>query len=135
MAQGEELRAQQTNDEASLRIEQDSLALAERELARFRQLRRDNATSASDVERQERNALAQRQSVQALRNTLNLYPSKSRATQANIAVKQAQLRQAQLDLRKTVIKAPFDCRVGPAAIEVGQFLAAGQTLFEAHTWI
>jgi RND family efflux transporter MFP subunit len=91
-----------------------------------------NAASTSAVEQQQRTVLTQQQSVQSLTNALNLTPSRRKAIQAAIAVKQAQLAQAQLDADKTVIAAPFDCRIGPVSIEVGQFLAAGQTLFEAH---
>ena len=47
-------------------------------------------------------------------------------------MKKAGLGQAELDLAKTVIKAPFDCRLGEVEIEPGQYLAAGQSLFEAH---
>lgn len=131
-AQLEELTAQKVNEEASLKIEQDSLLLAEKELTRFRDLLAKNAANASDVEGQQRTVLAQRQSVQTVRNSLNLKPSEVKALQATIAVKQAQRDQAELDSQKTVIEAPFNCRIGPVNIEVGQFLAAGQALFEAH---
>jgi len=47
-------------------------------------------------------------------------------------VKNAGLAQAKLDLAKTVVKAPFDCRLGEVEIEPGQYLAAGQSLFESH---
>ena len=47
-------------------------------------------------------------------------------------MKKAGLRQAELDLAKTVIETPFDCRLGKVEIEPGQYLAAGQSLFEAH---
>jgi membrane fusion protein, multidrug efflux system len=131
-AQLEELMAQQVNEEASLKIEQDSLLLAENELTRFRELLEKKAANASDVEGQQRAVLAQRQSVQTVKNSLNLKPSEMKALQATIAVKQAQRDQAELDSQKTVIKSPFNCRVGPVNIERGQFLAAGKTLFEAH---
>ena len=35
-------------------------------------------------------------------------------------------------MKKTVIVAPFEGRLGEVDIEVGQFLAGGQTLFEAY---
>jgi len=49
-----------------------------------------------------------------------------------LAVQQANLKQAGIDLAKTTIKAPFDCRLGDVNMEVGQFVRAGQLLFKAH---
>lgn len=131
-AQLDELNAQKANEEASLKIEVESLTLAENELARLRELLVRKATTPSAVEKQQRTVLTQRQSVQSLNNSLRLKPSGMKAITSNIAVKQAQRDQALLDKEKTVITAPFSCRVGPVAIEVGQFLAVGQSLFEAH---
>ena len=131
-AQLEELDARKQNDETSIKIERQSLAIAEKELKRFQDLYDRKAATASDVEKQQQSVLTQRQSVQSRTNSLNLIPSEKKATQATIAVKRAQLAQARLDRKKTVITAPFGCRVGPVSVEVDQFLATGQTLFEAH---
>ncbi len=50
----------------------------------------------------------------------------------SLDAKRAALGQAQLDLDRTVIKAPFDCRLSDVSLEEGQFVAAGQALFEAY---
>lgn len=132
VAQLDELAVKKTNDQASLTIERDSLSLAESELERLRGLFERNAISTSEIEQQQRNVLLQRQKVQSLTNSLNLFPSTTKSIEANLAVQQAKLQQAKLDQQKTVLRAPFDCRIGPVFIEVDQFLATGQTLFEAH---
>lgn len=131
-AQLEELAVKEANDQASLEIEEASLALAERELQRAEALLERNAISEAEVDQQKRNVLSQRQSVQRLRNSLELIPQQRKSLEAMLAVEKAGLAQAELDLAKTVIKAPFDCRLGEAEIEPGQYLAAGQSLFEAH---
>jgi len=131
-AQSEELTTKQSNDEASLKIERDSLSLAQRDLERMRKLKQVNAIAESEVDQQERNVLVQRQKTQTLTNAINLVPATRKAIEANIAVQQAQLAQAKLDREKTTIRSPFSGRVGPVAIEIGQFLAVGQTLFELH---
>jgi RND family efflux transporter MFP subunit len=87
--------------------------------------------AAADVDAKEREVLTQRQSVQNLENSMNLVPAERKSLQAAIAVKQTSLKQAEIDLEKTTISAPFDCRLGELSIEVGQFLTAGETLFEA----
>lgn len=131
-AQLEELATKEVNDRASLEIEQASLTLAQRELQRVQSLVTQNAVSKSEVDKQDRNVLAQRQSVQRLENSLRLVPQQRKSLEAALAVKNASLEQAQLDRAKTAIRAPLDCRLGEVAIESGQFLAAGQALFEAH---
>jgi len=131
-AQLEELAVKETNDQASLKIEEASLGLAERDLQRAETLLQRNAASAAEVDQQKRNVLTQRQSVQGLQNSLSLAPPQRKSLEATLAVKKAGLGQAELDLAKTVLKAPFDCRLGKVEIEPGQYLAAGQSLFEAH---
>lgn len=131
-AQLSELDVQEANDRASLEIEESSLALAQRELERLETLRERNAASDSDVDQQTRTLLTQRQLVQKLRNSLQLVPERRQSLEATLAVKQAGLRQAKLDLAKTEVEAPFDCRLGEVDIETGQYLTAGQSLFEAH---
>lgn len=132
-AQLEELTVKEVNDRTSLKIEEQSLTLAVREFERAESLLQRNASSAGEVDQQERNMLTQRQSVQHLRNSLDLLPHQRKALEATLAVKRAGLAQAQLDVDKTVIEAPFNCRLGDLSIELGQFLAVGQVLFEAHS--
>ena len=126
------LTAEEENLRASLKIEEDSLSLAERDLTRLQSLRAGNTVTASEVESKEREVLKQRQSVQNITNSLNTLPAESESLAATLAAKQATLKLAQLDLDYTKIKAPFDCRVGDLALEVGQFLSVGQSLFEAY---
>jgi RND family efflux transporter MFP subunit len=63
---------------------------------------------------------------------LNVLPAQTRALSAALEAKRASLKLAKLDLERTVLAAPFDCRFGEVALEVGQFVSAGQVLFEAY---
>ncbi|MCI5167749.1 MAG: efflux transporter periplasmic adaptor subunit [Candidatus Electrothrix sp. GM3_4] len=128
-----ELKIQEKNTKTSLEIEKRSLLLAEKTLERKKKANKNRTVSADEVDREERNVLGQRQNVQNLQNSLVLYPSKGKTLQAKLDVNEANLKQAHLDLSKTVLVAPFHCRLGKVAIEQGQFLAAGQELFEAHS--
>lgn len=127
-----ELAVQAENTTASLKIEKRSLVLAEQSLTRKKNALEKNTISANEVDLEERNVLIQRQRVQDLENTMHLIPSRKRALEAKLASNEAGLEQARLDLAKTVFTAPFDCRIGSVSIEPGQYLAAGQVLFEAH---
>ena len=60
-------------------------------------------------------------------------PSRLQALNAELAVKKSSLTQAELDIKKCVIEAPFNCRLGEVDIQAGQFLARGEVLFEAYS--
>ncbi len=128
-----EVQAREANDRASLIIEEKSLVLVEGDLNRIQQLAKKNAATQADVDQKQREVLTQRQNVQSLKNSLNIVPAEKRSLQATLAVKKASLAQAELDQKKTVITAPFNCRLGDVKIEKGQFLSAGEALFEAHS--
>ena len=132
-AQLAELETKEQNYQASLKIEQRSLELAKKTLERTVNAAKTNAVAASEVEKEERNVLSQRQSVQTLSNSLALIPAERKSLKATLAVNQAGLRQANIDLEKTVLKTPFACRVADVTLEKGEFLAQGEVLFEAHS--
>ena len=131
-AQQAELAAQEINAKASLEIEERSLELAEESLKRRQNLAAQDAIARDVVAAEERTVLAQRQSVQSLRNTLVLIPSQQEGLKANLKSAEAQWEQTRRDLERVIIKAPFACRLGKVTLEKDQFVAAGQVLFEAY---
>lgn len=128
-AQLDELAVNEANDRASLDIEEAALTVAEAELQRVESLASRSAAPIADRDRQLRAVLGQRQSVQKLNNALQLVPPQRKLLEAELAVKQTALQRQQLDVTRTVIRAPYDCRLGDVEIQLEQFLAAGQTLF------
>jgi len=127
-----ELAEDEENTRRLITVEQRSLELAKKSLERKLEALKRNAISQDEVDREERNYLQQKQNVQKLKNTLALIPSKRKALDAALDVHRSNLKQARIDLAKTVIKAPYDCRLGDVDIEAGQFVQAGQSLFKAH---
>lgn len=95
-------------------------------------MRASNAVAESEFEATSRVVLSQQQSVQSLRSSLKILPAQRNALTASLDAKLAALGQAQLDLDRTVLKTPFDCRLGDVSLVEGQFVAAGQSLFEAY---
>lgn len=132
-AQLEELGAKEANLGKSLEIESESLELARRRLERTREAARTQAVSQAQLDQEERDVLAQRLRQQELANSLALLPAQRKVLEATRAVKSAALAQARLDLERTAIAAPFDLRLAEVSIEEGQYLIAGETLFEAHS--
>ncbi|MEK6233422.1 MAG: efflux RND transporter periplasmic adaptor subunit, partial [Planctomycetales bacterium] len=128
-----ELEVQEANSKASLKIGEASLALADRDYQRAKKLADKGTITQAEVDGKEAELLDARQGVQSLKNSLNVLPAKKAALDAVVKVKEASLRQAELNIEKTIINAPMDCRLGQVDIEPGQFLGAGQVLFEAHS--
>lgn len=55
------------------------------------------------------------------------------AAEAGLAADRADLKKALLNLSRTEIKAPFDGRVGQEQVDVGQYVAPGQTLASLYS--
>ena len=128
-----ELAAKEKNTRLSLAIDERSLVLSRNDLERKRQLlKRKNASQAA-VDQEERNVLARQQTIQSLANTLNLIPAEREVLGAQLALHQAQLKSAELDLERTTVIAPFDCRIAEVNVEETQFAAQGKVLVIADS--
>ncbi|WP_426483009.1 HlyD family secretion protein [Chryseobacterium sp. R2ACT005] len=67
-------------------------------------------------------------SLQVAESKLNDFRAQHLAVQAEIKIKEALLQRQELDIRYTVITAPFDGQIGKKTIQEGQLIQAGQTL-------
>lgn len=126
-----ELKAQEENARQSLAIEKRSLALNKEDLERKKTLLERGSVAQAVVDQEERNLLAQQARVQELENTLRLIPSQRNAQQQQIAVNQAQLKTAKLNLARTSITLPFDARIAEVSVEETQFVGVGTSLGSA----
>ncbi len=127
-AQLKELAQQESNTQKLLNIERQKLKLTEQELLRKKQLFGKGYISASDLELEEKNLLAQQTNVNNLLNSLKLIPSQEKALLAQKDSDVSSLTERRLDIEKTVIRAPFNCRVSEVNIELNQFAPAGTML-------
>ncbi len=127
-AQIEELKLTEQNLQATLALERQSLAVAERELQRQRDLVARGAGTQAAVDSSERAALTLRSSVLELENQIRLVPAQIAALESSKAVAQARLEDALLDIERVEIVAPFDGRVAEASAEISQFVGAGSSL-------
>ncbi|MCB1876810.1 MAG: efflux RND transporter periplasmic adaptor subunit [Chromatiales bacterium] len=130
-AQLDENAQRERNTRASLRIEQDALALSEKEFARKANLVKQGTVSRSDYDQEQRSLLGQRQSVQGQTNALNLIPAERALLQAQLARQEAQLETAKRDLERTVISLPFTARIAKVNADERQFVRQGEILVEA----
>ncbi len=130
-AQLAEMTVKESNNRASLKIEEEALALRETELERKRALVGRGTVSASDFESEQRNLLVQRQQVQAQKSALNLLPTQGELLNAQLARHQAQLDSAKLDLSRTEIRLPFRARLSEVNVEQAQYVREGNILLKA----
>ncbi|MES9845093.1 MAG: efflux RND transporter periplasmic adaptor subunit [Candidatus Sedimenticola sp. PURPLELP] len=130
-AQLDEQDAKAANTRASLKIEEASLVLNEKELQRKRKLVGKGGVSRSDLESQERSLLGQQQSVQSQKNTLNLIPTQKALLQAQLARHQASLATARRNLANTEVRMPFTGRIASANVEQEKYVREGEVLASA----
>lgn len=67
-------------------------------------------------------------SLQVAESKLNDFRAQHNAVQAEIKIKETLVQRQELDIRYTVITAPFDGQIGKKTIQEGQLIQAGQTL-------
>lgn len=128
-----ELSANEANYRESLRLEEESLQVANTEMERLQKLASRKASSAADLDNKQRAIIMQKQLVQSAKSKLNLLPTQIESAQAALKVAQANLAERQRDLRRCEIRAPFECRLGAVNLEVGQFITVGEKLFTAQS--
>jgi len=132
-AQLNELKVKESNTRVSLKIEQQVLKVAKKELNRLRKLLRRNAVSQNSADQQERIMLAQNQQVQSLQNNLNLIPTQRQLLNAQRKSAEIQLESAKLNIKRTLIILPFDGRIAEVNVEKKQFAQQGQVLVIADS--
>ncbi len=130
-AQIAENRVKEQNTQKALAIEKDSLRLSRNELARRLKLVKQGTIPQSEVDKEERSVLAQKQSVTSLENTLNLIPVERRLLDSQLARYAASLAAARLDLERTTVRLPFDARISQVNIEHSQYVRAGDVMVVA----
>jgi len=123
-----ELEQSRKNTIRLLATEKKSLKLSARELERKRKLLKKGYISKSGLEKEEKYYLAQQSSVNNLNNTLDLIPAQKKALLAQKSAGISTLTDYQLNLSKTEIYAPFDCRISAVNVEMNQYAGAGMVL-------
>ncbi len=132
-AQLKELEQSRKNNERLLAVEKRSLELSGQELERKRELFKQGFISASDLESEEKAFLAQQTSVNNLINALDLIPSQRKAILAQKESGEFTLTERRLDVEKTIIRAPFDCRLSEVNVDLNQFAGVGTVLLKADS--
>lgn len=123
-----EIDRQEANSRRNLEIEQRTLEVAQTEYDRVKALVDSGASTQAALNTAEKALFAQQSSITNVTNTLELYPSQRASAEAVLAVRRAELAEAERSLAKTVITAPFRGRVDTLTVEQDQFIRTGETL-------
>ena len=86
------------------------------------------ATSEGERDRVEADVLSAQSAFRTLQNELHLHPTRLLRGQAELELKGSQLAQAELDLEKTVIRAPINGVVTHDPVEERQFVTPAMKL-------
>ncbi len=125
-----ELQQEKANIERLLDIERQTFKLAKQEFVRNQDLFKKGYISASEMDMEEKSLLAQETSIKNLENRLSLLPSREKVLNAQKNSGISSLSELQLDVIKTEIRAPFNCRIAEVNVELDQYASVGSTLLK-----
>ena len=123
-----QLIEEEKSSKRSLRLSRKNLQLGQSEVSRLRGLVKKKLISRSrvDVEEQKVNQLQQR--LEELQGKINTFQSRKAVTKAKIESALIRQQQEQLNISRTVIKAPYAGRVLNKKVDIGQFVRVGTSL-------
>lgn len=113
---------------ANLAIAKRHLSVVQGQLKRNQRLGKQNVISAGKIDISLQAVLRQEREVQRIHNHLALVAPSLLQKEASLEVTQARLEEANLNLSRTRITAPFDARVRNTNLEVGNYIREGNTV-------
>jgi RND family efflux transporter MFP subunit len=122
------LEQQVVNLKARMKIARSDVKLAKNEYLRLKKLVDRKVIAQSQLDKTEQAYLASQERLQALDNQLALIAPQKEQLIAARDMARVMYQEAQLDLERSSIVAPFDGWVLEKAIEVGQHVNIGQQL-------
>jgi RND family efflux transporter MFP subunit len=119
-------------DQQALALEKQLVALSAREVERQVHLSAKNLSAKSAVD-QAKKILQEQQLAETNRQlAIKDHPNRMRQLQAKLSKAEAVLADAQLDLQRTQIYAPFSGRVSKLKVALGMRVQAGEVLVEVY---
>ena len=122
------LKQEVVNLQSRVKIAKSDVTLAENEYLRLKKLIQRKVIAQSQLDKSEQAYLASLERLQALENQMALIGPQKEQLIAARDMAEVMYEQAQLDLERSGIDAPFDGWVLEKAIEVGQHVNVGQQL-------
>lgn len=120
------LAMEQKNETERLALVKRSEDLAKARFDRSKKLQAQAIGDQTQVDEAERALNDAMGTAQVLERQVALFPIRIEETQQQKLGLEASLRQAELNLSYTTVRAPFDCRIAAVNVEQGQHLSPGQ---------
>ena len=126
----QELKVEVSNFDALIQLQQEDVALKQRDLKRVEQLFARNVINESEYDVARATELQSRNTLQSVQNQRRAaLASQGRLEDARELAK-TRLAEAMLDLEKAKIVAPVDGMIVSETVEAGQFVSVGTTLLK-----
>lgn len=123
------LKKQAVIDTERLKTLERNRDLAKAEYERINNLLRQHSVgSRSGVDKAEQAYNITLDQADQMGQSVTLYPIRIKEARSSLSGAKARLAQAQANLERCRITAPFDGRITQAAVEMGQYVTPGQTL-------
>lgn len=123
-----ELHIRHESDRAALQTEKELMALADIEVSRLVELKKQNL-SADTALNSARSELGRRQlAVTARQFEVDSYPARLSILRARFDRSKARLAEARLAMERSDLRAPFDALVSQVAVSAGDRVSLGQVL-------
>ena len=126
------IEQEQKNAESNRQLAVEELDVATRDWERQKNLRETRVASDSTVDAARLKYLQSKIKNQAIENTIALLTPQRIMAEAQLRSAEVDLQDAELNLSKTKIKAPFSGRTARRFVEQGQFVTVGTPLVKIY---
>ena len=120
------------NDLAALKLEKNLVALAERKLAREEQTSKNNLTSQASLDTQKEALNNQKLALNSRQLSVTDHPARLAQLEARLSRSRALAEQAEIDLARATVSAPFDGIILKTMVSPGERVRPGETLLDMY---
>ena len=120
------------NDLVSLKLEKSLVTLAEKKLAREEKTSKTNLTSQSSFDSQKQALQNQKLALNARKLNVTDHPARLAQLEARLSRNRALAMQAQHDLQRATVVAPFDGIILNIMVSPGERVRPGEVLLETY---
>jgi RND family efflux transporter MFP subunit len=120
------------NDLAALKLEKSLVALAEKKLAREEKTSKSNLTSQSSFDTQKQALENQKLALSSRQLSVTDHPARLAQLEARLKRNRALAQQAEIDLARASVTAPFDGIILKTEVSPGERVRPGEQLLEMY---
>jgi len=120
------------NDLVALKLEQSLVALAEKKLAREEKTSKSNLTSQSSFDTQKQALNNQKLALNSRQLSVTDHPARLAQLEARLSRSRALAQQAEIDLARASVSAPFDGIILKTMVSPGERVRPGESLLEMY---